>query len=43
MFEYKIFGSIRSVGDEPTLEKECPLIHTGACIASLIRHVCAFN
>ncbi|XP_057754401.1 chloride channel protein CLC-d-like [Arachis stenosperma] len=35
----KIFGSIGSVGGGLALGKEGPLVHTGACIASLLGQV----
>ncbi|KAL8162693.1 hypothetical protein V2J09_014182 [Rumex salicifolius] len=39
----KIFGSIGSVGGGLAIGKEGPLVHTGACIASLLGQVCDFN
>jgi chloride channel 7 len=35
----QIFGSIGSVGGGLALGKEGPLVHTGACIASLLGQV----
>ena len=35
----QIFGSIGSVGGGLALGKEGPLVHTGACIASLVGQV----
>ncbi|MCH85224.1 chloride channel protein CLC-d [Trifolium medium] len=35
----KVFGSIGSVGGGLALGKEGPLVHTGACIASLLGQV----
>ncbi|XP_058108063.1 chloride channel protein CLC-d-like isoform X3 [Magnolia sinica] len=35
----KLFGSISSVGGGLALGKEGPLVHTGACIASLVGQV----
>lgn len=35
----QIFGSIGSVGSGLALGKEGPLVHTGACIASLLGQV----
>lgn len=35
----QIFGSIGSVGGGLALGKEGPLVHTGACIASLFGQV----
>lgn len=41
----QIFGSIGSVGGGLALGKEGPLVHTGACIASLFGQVrvCCWN
>lgn len=41
----QIFGSIGSVGGGLALGKEGPLVHTGACIASLLGQVysCCFR
>lgn len=38
---FQIFGSIGSVGGGLALGKEGPLVHTGACIASLLGQVSA--
>ena len=35
----QVFGSIGSVGGGLALGKEGPLVHTGACIASLLGQV----
>jgi chloride channel 7 len=37
----KILGSIGSVGGGLALGKEGPLVHTGACIASVLGQVCS--
>ena len=37
--DIQIFGSIGSVGGGLALGKEGPLVHTGACIASLLGQV----
>ena len=39
LFLFQIFGSIGSVGGGLALGKEGPLVHTGACIASLLGQV----
>lgn len=38
----QIFGSIGSVGGGLALGKEGPLVHTGACIASLLGQVSTY-
>lgn len=40
--QLQIFGSIGSVGGGLALGKEGPLVHTGACIASLLEQVCIY-
>jgi H+/Cl- antiporter ClcA len=37
----QILGSIGSVGGGLALGKEGPLVHTGACIASVLGQVCS--